>query len=129
MATEPVRIPRAEFGRRRGALSMDLEQRGLDGWIACGDERPFSGGDHVRWLSDFQAHFEPVAVAGRGAEALLLTGPESAGLAELDLAGTGLTEVRAAREFSHPGLAYGSIDLAGGADALRAPSPARGGSR
>ena len=110
-------IPRGDFEQRRIALGEALERRGLAGWIACADDRPFAGGDHVRWLADFQAHFEPVVLAGRGSRALLLTGPESSGLAALDVAGA--VDVRAAREFAYPGLEYASIALTDGADALR----------
>ena len=119
MPSEPVRIPRGDFAERRRALGAALAERGFAGWIACADDRPFSGGDHVRWLCDFQAHFEPVVLAGRGDDALLLTGPESSGLAALDVAETGVGEVRAAREFAFPGLEYASIELIDGRAALR----------
>lgn len=112
------RIPRADFAARRHALSAALEQRDIDGWVACANDRPFSGGDHVRYLSDFQTHFEPVYLVGRGDQALLLTGPESTAMAELDVAGTDL-EVRPISELSHPGLEYGTIRLIDGARAIR----------
>ena len=119
MPSEPVRIPRGDFAERRRALGAALAERGFAGWIACADDRPFSGGDHVRWLCDFQAHFEPVVLGGRADEALLLTGPESSGLAALDVAETGVGEVRAARELAFPGLEYASIELIDGRAALR----------
>jgi Xaa-Pro aminopeptidase len=116
LTPDSVRIPREDFAARRRALGAALAERGFAGWVACADDRPFSGGDHVRWLCDFQAHFEPVVLAGRGEEALLVTGPESSGLAALDVPDV---QVRAARELAYPGLEYASIELIDGAAALR----------
>lgn len=112
-----VRVPREEFGRRRSALSERLAERGLEGWIACGSDGLFGGADHVRYLTDFSPHFEPVFVVGRGDRAVLLTGVESVGLAMPVLAETGV-EVVAIEELVHPGLEYASIPTVSGREVL-----------
>ena len=75
MATQPVRIPRAEFGRRRSALSTQLQRRGLDGTEAFWYRRQCLDRSHhvfliaavIRDAGDFDvpAVFEIAATARR----------------------------------------------------------------
>ena len=115
------RIPDEELAARPALLSRALADAGFDGWLAFGDDRAVAGPDHVRYLADFEPHFEPVLLAGRlgDARVLMLTGPESVGYAAVVTARAAVEEIVAIEEFSHPEEEYPTIEIASGAARLR----------
>jgi Xaa-Pro aminopeptidase len=113
-------IPVADHGVRRSALAAALAERGIDAWIAYGDDRQFAGADHVRYLSRLQPHFEGALVVGAPGSTNILSGPETVGYAELVTDGAGIDRVLPIAELAHPGLAYRSIALTDGAAHLAA---------
>jgi Xaa-Pro aminopeptidase len=111
-------IAAEEYAERRRALAAALAADGIDGFIAYGDDRRFGGANHVRYLTGFEPHFEPVFLAVRGDRALVLSGAETLGLASISAPG-GLDGIVAIRELAYPGLEYATIPLAGGVERLR----------
>ena len=114
------RIPDDELAARPALLGRTLADAGFDGWLAFGDDRAVAGPDHVRYLADFEPHFEPVLLAGRVADAraLMLTGPESVGYAAVVTARAAIGEIVAIEEFAHPDEEYPTIKIAAGAERL-----------
>ena len=118
--TETVRehpsIPDGELRQRPGALGDALGEAGFDGWIAFGDDRSVYGPDHIRYLADIEPHFEPVFIAGLcgSSKAVLLTGPETIGYAEVVTARAAIQEIVAMEELAHPEEEYPTISLASG---------------
>jgi Xaa-Pro aminopeptidase len=114
-------IPDDELRQRPEALGQALAQAGFDGWIAFGDDRAVAGPDHVRYLSDFAPHFEPVVLAARCGESgvALLTGPESIGYASVVTARSAVTQIVAIDELVHPDEEYPTIEMSSGLDTLR----------
>jgi Xaa-Pro aminopeptidase len=121
--TVPVhpRIPDEELAARPALLGRTLADAGFDGWLAFGDDRAVAGPDHVRYLADFEPHFEPVLLAGRvdDTRALMLTGPESVGYAAVVTARAAIGEIVAIEEFAHPDEEYPTIEIGVGAERLR----------
>ncbi|MGA3362502.1 MAG: M24 family metallopeptidase [Solirubrobacteraceae bacterium] len=115
------RIPDQELASRPAALGRVLAAAGFDGWLAFGDDRAVAGADHVRYLTDFAPHFEPVLLAGRtdAPGVLFLTGPESIGYASVVSARAAIEEIVAIEEFAHPDEEYPTIAIAGGLERLR----------
>jgi Xaa-Pro aminopeptidase len=115
------RIPDDELAARPALLGRALADAGFDGWLAFGDDRAVAGPDHVRYLADFEPHFEPVLLAGRAtdARALMLTGPESVGYATVVTARAAVEEIVAIEEFAHPDEEYPTIEISSGAERLR----------
>jgi Xaa-Pro aminopeptidase len=115
------RIPDEELAARPALLGRALADAGFDGWLAFGDDRAVAGPDHVRYLADFEPHFEPVLLAGRVGDArvLMLTGPESVGYAAVVTARAAVEEIVAIEEFAHPEEEYPTIEIASGAARLR----------
>jgi Xaa-Pro dipeptidase len=109
-------IPDEELRGRPGRLGDAFGQAGFDGWIAFGDDRAVYGPDHVRYLADIEPHFEPVFLAARAgsSEAVLLTGPETIGYAEVVTARAAVQEILAMEELAHPEEEYPTISLASG---------------
>jgi Xaa-Pro aminopeptidase len=118
--TVQPRIPDDELAARPALLGRTLADAGFDGWLAFGDDRAVAGPDHVRYLADFEPHFEPVLLAGRVADAraLMLTGPESVGYAAVVTARAAIEEIVAIEEFAHPDEEYPTIKIAAGAERL-----------
>src|ERR1017187_964422 len=114
-------IPDHELASRPAALGRALAEAGFDGWIAFGDDRAVAGADHVRFLADFEPHFEPVLLAGRTSDpkALMLTGPESVGYASLVTQRAAIEAVIAIEEFVHPDEEYPTISMISGLNRLR----------
>jgi Xaa-Pro aminopeptidase len=119
--SEHPRIPDEELATRPALLGRALADAGFDAWLAFGDDRAVAGPDHVRYLADFEPHFEPVLLAGRAsdARALMLTGPESVGYAAVVTARAAVEEIVAIEEFAHPDEEYPTIEIASGAARLR----------
>jgi Xaa-Pro dipeptidase len=123
---EPARshpaIPDDELRRRPGALGLAVAEAGFDGWIAFGDDRAVAGPGHVRFLADFEPHFEPVLLAGRPDDpgALMLTGPESIGYAAVVTGRAAVDEILAIEELVHPEEEYPTIAMTNGLERLRA---------
>jgi Xaa-Pro aminopeptidase len=110
------RITDQELAARPGGLGRALAAAGFDAWIAFGDDRAVAGPDHIRYLVDFEPHFEPVLLAGRCDEdrALLLTGPESIGYAALLDGRAAISQIVAIEEFAHPDEEYPTIEISSG---------------
>jgi Xaa-Pro aminopeptidase len=119
--SEHPRIPDVELAARPALLGRALAGAGFDAWLAFGDDRAVAGPDHIRYLADFEPHFEPVLLAGRvtDARALMLTGPESVGYAAVLTARAAVEEIIAIEEFAHPDEEYPTIEIVGGAARLR----------
>jgi Xaa-Pro aminopeptidase len=117
---ERPRISNQELALRPAALGRALEQAGFDGWLAFGDDRAVAGADHIRYLTDFEPHFEPVIVAARTQEreVVMLTGPESVGYASVVTARAAVAEIVAIEEFAHPDEEYPTITIASGLERL-----------
>jgi Xaa-Pro aminopeptidase len=115
------RIPADELRRRPVALGHALANAGFDGWIAFGDDRAVAGPDHIRFLADFEPHFEPVLLAGRcdDSQAVLLTGPETIGYAGVVTEQAAVDEILAIEELVHPDEEYPTIEMVSGVDRLR----------
>jgi Xaa-Pro aminopeptidase len=115
------RISDSELASRPAALGSALEDAGFDGWIAFGDDRAVAGADHVRYLTDFQPHFEPVLLAGRTGDsaALMFTGPESVAYASVVSARASVKAIIAIEEFAHPDEEYPTIAIVSGMATLR----------
>jgi Xaa-Pro aminopeptidase len=114
-------IPDEELRRRPSCLGQELAKAGFDGWIAFGDDRAVAGPDHIRFLADFEPHFEPVILAGRadGSACTMLTGPETVGYAEVVTGRAAVDGIVAIEEFVHPDEEYPTITLTSGLDRLR----------
>jgi Xaa-Pro aminopeptidase len=114
-------IPDHELAARPAALGDALAEAGFDGWIAFGDDRAVAGPDHVRFLADFEPHFEPVLLAARTGDerAVMLTGPESVGYASVLTERAGIDEILAIEEFVHPDEEYPTIAITSGLERLR----------
>ena len=97
-----------------------LAGAGFDAWLAFGDDRAVAGPDHIRYLADFEPHFEPVLLAGRVTDTrvLMLTGPESVGYAEVVTERAAVEEIVAIEEFAHPDEEYPTIEIVSGAKRL-----------
>jgi Xaa-Pro aminopeptidase len=113
------RIAARAFPERRARLVEALAADGIDGFIAYGDDRQFGGANHIRYLTGFEPHFEPVFLAVRGERAIVLSGAETLGLATNSAPRDGLEAILAIRELAYPGLEYATIPLAGGVELLR----------
>ncbi len=113
-------IPDHELAARPGALGRALAAAGVDAWLAYGDDRAVAGADHVRYLTDFAPHFEPVLLAGRTDDsgALMFTGPESVGYASVVTARAAVEEIVAIEEFVHPDEEYPTIPISSGVERL-----------
>jgi Xaa-Pro aminopeptidase len=97
-------IPADEYPRRWKKVGEMMDRLGLDLFIAYADDRAVFGPAHARWLANFPVHFEPACILmARGAEPVLLCGPESDEYARL--AGE-IPNVRVLREFTHPDEDY-----------------------
>jgi Xaa-Pro aminopeptidase len=109
-----------ELRRRPAALGAALAEQGFDGWIAFGDDRAVYGPDHIRYLADIEPHFEPIFLAATtdAVQAMLLTGPETVGYAEVVTARAAVSEIVAMEELSHPEEEYPTISLRRGIEAL-----------
>jgi Xaa-Pro aminopeptidase len=114
-------IPDAELRARPGALGRVAGAAGFDGWIAFGDDRSVAGPDHIRYLSDLEPHFEAVFIAGRAGQdrAILLTGPETIGYAQVVTKRSAIDEIAAIDEFVHPDEEYPTIAITSGSQSLR----------
>ena len=114
-------IPDRELAARPAVLGRALADAGFDGWVAFGDDRAVAGADHVRYLTDFAPHFEPVLIAGRTGEGgvLMLTGPESVGYAAVVTERAAVDEIAAIEEFAHPDEEYPTIAIVSGSERLR----------
>ena len=114
-------IPDRELAARPAALGRALAQAGFDGWVAFGDDRAVAGADHVRYLTDFAPHFEPVLLAGRAGEpsVVMLTGPESVGYAAVVTERAAVERIAAIEEFAHPDEEYPTIAISSGLETLR----------
>jgi Xaa-Pro aminopeptidase len=119
--SEHPRIPDVELAARPALLGSALAGAGFDAWLAFGDDRAVAGPDHIRYLADFEPHFEPVLLAGRVTDArvLMLTGPESVGYAEVVTERAAVEEIVAIEEFAHPDEEYPTIEISSGAERLR----------
>jgi Xaa-Pro aminopeptidase len=113
-------IPDEELRARPAALGEALGRNGFGGWIAFGDDRAVYGPDHVRYLADIEPHFEPIFLAARtdSTDAVLLTGPETIGYAEVVTARAAVSEIVAMEELSHPEEEYPTISLSRGVERL-----------
>jgi Xaa-Pro aminopeptidase len=113
-------IPDHELALRPAALGRALGEAGFDGWIAFGDDRAVAGADHVRYLTDFAPHFEPVLLAARtdDHQVVMLTGPESVGYAAVVTARAAVAEIVAIEEFAHPDEEYPTIAISSGREWL-----------
>jgi Xaa-Pro aminopeptidase len=113
-------IPDHELASRPAALGRALAQAGFEGWLAFGDDRAVAGPDHVRFLTDFEPHFEPVLLAARTGDpgVVFLTGPESVGYASVVTARAAVEEIVAIEEFAHPDEEYPTIAIASGLERL-----------
>jgi Xaa-Pro aminopeptidase len=109
----------AEYVSRRRALSNAVAELGTDGWVAFGDDGRFGGPNHIRYLTGFDPHFEPVFLAMRGERACLLSGAETKGLAGLCPFLVDPVEIEAIRELAYPGLEYTTIELVDGVELMR----------
>jgi Xaa-Pro aminopeptidase len=114
-------IPDHELASRPAALGRVLAEAGFDGWLAYGDDRAVAGADHVRYLTDFEPHFEPVLLAARTGDpaVLMFTGPESVAYASVVSARAAVEEIVAIEEFAHPDEEYPTISIASGLERLR----------
>jgi Xaa-Pro aminopeptidase len=119
--SEHPRIPDVELAARPALLGSALAGAGFDAWLAFGDDRAVAGPDHIRYLADFEPHFEPVLLAGRVTDErlLMLTGPESVGYAEVVTERAAVEEIVAIEEFAHPDEEYPTIEISSGAERLR----------
>jgi Xaa-Pro aminopeptidase len=100
-----------DYAARRNALAEALAETEVGGFIAYGDDRQFGGANHIRYLTGFDPHFEPVLLAVRDRRAFLLSGAETLGLETIDVA--------ALSELAYPGLEYTTIECVSGVDLLR----------
>jgi Xaa-Pro aminopeptidase len=118
---ERPRIPDDELAARPAALGSALQQAGFDGWLAFGDDRAVAGADHVRYLTDFEPHFEPVLLAGRTEDSavLMFTGPESVAYASVVTERASVKAIVAIEEFAHPDEEYPTIPIVSGLATLR----------
>jgi Xaa-Pro aminopeptidase len=110
-----IAIPDADFAARRKALSDALQARGIEAWIAFGDDGACAGPSHIRYLLDLEPHFEPVILLRRadGSE-LVVTGPETLGY-EAVVRRPGIERVIAASFLGHASEEYPTITLEDGA--------------
>jgi Xaa-Pro aminopeptidase len=110
-----IAIPDGDFATRRKALSDALHARGIDAWIAFGDDGACAGPSHIRYLLDLEPHFEPVILLRRadGGE-LVVTGPETLGY-EMVVRRPGIDRVIAASFLGHASEEYPTITLEDGA--------------
>ena len=108
-------VPLSDYRARRAALAAALAERGIGAWIAYGDDRQFAGGDHVRYLTSLQPHFEGAVAIGAPGAVDILSGPETIGYAEIATDGAGVDRILPISELAHPGLPYRSIALTDGA--------------
>ncbi|HMK96460.1 MAG TPA: M24 family metallopeptidase, partial [Acidimicrobiales bacterium] len=112
------RIAQEELSRRRLKLTEFLSARGVDAWLAYGDDGAVAGPDHVRYLSNVAPHFEPVLVAGgRGGRSVIITGPETAEYARAVVAAG--VDVLSISELAHSSEEYPTIQLRTGLDVVR----------
>lgn len=106
MASEkafPV-IPVGEYRERWDKVARLMDARNLDLLIAYGDDRAVFGPAHIRWLTNFPVHFEPVLLLmARGREPILICGPESPGYIEQ---ASVVKDARVLKEFTHPDEDY-----------------------
>ena len=66
-----------EFQKRWSAAKKEMEHKGFDVLLVYSNDRAVHGPGHVRYFSNFPAHFEDVAVLfGREGDPILVTGPE-----------------------------------------------------
>jgi len=120
IAHDGPRIEPAEFAARRAALDEALDARGIAAWIAFADDRQFVGGDHVRYLCDLMPHFEGALLAARvGAEPIVMTGPETAGHAQVAAERVPVAGIHVLDELCVPGLDYPTIATRRGVELLR----------
>jgi Xaa-Pro dipeptidase len=115
-AVERPRISDDELASRPAELGRRLAAAGFDGWLAFGDDRAVAGADHVRYLTDFQPHFEPVLLAGRtdDSAAVMFTGPESVAYASIVTERASVEAIFAIEEFAHPDEEYPTIAIVSG---------------
>lgn len=113
-------IPAEELRSRPRSLGAALAEQGVDGWIAYGSDGEVAGPSHIRYLCNFQPHFEPVLLAARADQerAVMLTGPESIGYAAVITAPAGIAEILPISEMAHPDEEYPTMSLVQGADTL-----------
>ena len=113
-----IAIPDGDFVVRRKALSDALEKRGIEAWMAFGDDGACAGPSHIRYLLDLEPHFEPVILLRRidGSE-LVVTGPETLGYEKV-IRRPGLGRVIAASFLGHASEEYPTISLEDGASEI-----------
>lgn len=113
-----IAIPDGDFAARRKALSAELQTRGIDAWIAFGDDGACAGPSHIRYLLDLEPHFEPVILLRRAdGRELVVTGPETLGY-ELVVRRPGIERVIAASFLGHASEEYPTITLDDGASEI-----------
>lgn len=99
MTTFPV-IPVEEFAQRRTKLQKAAQAAELDLLVLYANDRSTAGPAHVRYATDFAAHFEPACcLIPSVGDSVLVTGPEAEALAELT---SKIDRIVVAREFKHP---------------------------
>lgn len=99
MSKFPV-IPVQEFAVRRQNLQNATREAGLDLLVIFSNDRATAGPAHVRYVTDFAAHFEPTCcLIPAAGESVLVTGPEAEALAELT---SKIDRIVVAEEFKHP---------------------------
>jgi Xaa-Pro aminopeptidase len=93
-----------EFVSRWDKTKKELESNNVDIFFAYANDRAVHGAGHVRYFSDFPAHFEDVAVLiPREGDPVLLTGPESKEYAQLV---SFVKDIRVIEEFAMPDEEY-----------------------
>src|SRR5262245_5450795 len=112
-------IAAEEYAQRRSALADACAEQDAGGVIVYGDDRRFAGPNHIRYLTGFDPHFEPVFLAMREQSLFLLSGSETKGLATNEQLVRDAIEVSAIRELAYPGLEYTTIELVPGVELLR----------
>lgn len=83
MSDLPI-IPDAEFEQRKNAMQEWMAREAIDVIVANANDRSATGQAHVRYLTDFAAHFEPICcLVPSSGEVVLVVGPESENLARV----------------------------------------------
>ncbi|MHB8277900.1 MAG: M24 family metallopeptidase [Candidatus Humimicrobiaceae bacterium] len=105
MSIDSLKLPaRAEFENRWAKVNEEMLKSGFEALLVYSNDKAVHGPGDVRYLSNFPAHFEDVAILIlKDNNPILLTGPECKEYAENV---SYIKDVRVIEEFSLPGESY-----------------------
>lgn len=97
-------VPRTEYAERWTRVQAMMRDADIDVLIVYSNDREVFGQAHMRWISDFPVHLEPVvAVFAQTGSPVLATGPESTDFIRHRSA---VQDVFVLKDFIHPEEVY-----------------------